>query len=364
MKVVAQQAGVTQATVSLCLANNPRIPSATRRRIREVAERLGYRPNPYVSALMRARRQGRENKSKPVIALINALESRSAWRDSTSTTVRQMRAGAIERAAARGYRAEEFWLHQDQMSAARLSDVLLARGIQGVVLGPLGVDAPAPELKWEHFASVRLGVPLAALTLTCVCNDHFFSSIQVMRECWRLGYRRPGLVMLASHRERFQGRWNGGVLASGSLLEGITPAKSLLLNSWSDLSSLDAWLRSAQPDLILSPSADLLLPFLGKLGRRVPRDLGLASLSCRRLGDPDSGIYQNGALIGATAIDVVVSMLERNESGLPLQGQTFMIQGVWNPGKTVRATPPGVGSRSRGTAVGRQLKPVEVRRAR
>ena len=59
MKTIAAQAGVTQATVSMCLANSPRIPAATRERIQAVADRLGYRPNPYVSALMRIRRQGR-----------------------------------------------------------------------------------------------------------------------------------------------------------------------------------------------------------------------------------------------------------------------------------------------------------------
>jgi LacI family transcriptional regulator len=336
MKVIAQKAGVTQATVSLCLANNPRIPLATRQRIRELAERLGYRPNPYVSALMRARRQGREHKNKPVIALINALESRSAWRDSASATVRQMRAGAIQRAADRGYRAEEFWLNEGQMTAARLSDVLLARGIKGLVLSPLEVNATAPAMKWEHFAAVRLGVPLTSLTLRCVCNDHFFSSIQVMRECWQLGYRRPGLVMLASHRERFQGRWNGGLLVTESLLPGTIPVPPLLLDTWDDLSPLAGWLRRARPDVLITPSAAAIQTQLRAQGWRIPKDIGLASLSCPELDDTVSGIFQNGAMIGSTGLDTVISMLERNEYGLPPQAQTVMIEGIWNPGRTLR----------------------------
>eukprot|EP01035_Chromulina_nebulosa_P029894 gene29894-39673_t len=55
MKSIAAQAGVTQATVSMCLANNPRIPAATRERIQALAKKLGYQPNPYVSTLMRSR---------------------------------------------------------------------------------------------------------------------------------------------------------------------------------------------------------------------------------------------------------------------------------------------------------------------
>lgn len=41
MKIIAAQAGVTQATVSMSLADHPRIPATTRARIRALAERLG-----------------------------------------------------------------------------------------------------------------------------------------------------------------------------------------------------------------------------------------------------------------------------------------------------------------------------------
>jgi len=337
MKEVARQAGVTQATVSLCLADNPRIPLATRQRIKSLAEKLGYRPNPYVSALMRIRRLGQEDRYKPVIALINAMEHQDGWKNSASPTVRLMREGLIERARERGYRTEEFWLHQEGMSTTRFSGMLQARGIKGVVLGPLAVDAPAPFMQWEHFATVRLGVPLAEVNLTSVCNDHFFSSLQAVRACWQLGYRRPGLVILATHRVRFSGRWNGGLLVAEDLLPGTMPVPPLLLASWSDLSPLDGWLRREKPDVVItsSPAVDLL-PALRSQGWKIPQDLGLATLACPKLGDAGSGIYQNGRLIGATALDTVISMLERNESGLPVQAQTVMIQGVWNPGRTLR----------------------------
>src|SRR3954470_14297607 len=223
MKTIAAQAGVTQATVSMCLANNPRIPPDTRARIQAVADRLGYRPNPYVSALMRIRRQGRAHREMPVIALVNGLDDPTAWRKTAPTTVRLMREGAVERAALRGYRTQEFWLHQDGMSADRFSGMLHARGIHGLLLGPLTFGAALPALKWEHFSAVRLGVPLPALTITTVCNDHFFSALQAVRECHRLGYRRPGLVMLRSHRERFHGRWDGGLLVGRHLLADLKP---------------------------------------------------------------------------------------------------------------------------------------------
>jgi LacI family transcriptional regulator len=272
-----------------------------------------------------------------VVALVNGLESAAAWRRTAPPTVRLMREGAVERASLRGYHAQEFWLHQDGMSGERFSGMLHARGIHGLLLGPLAYGAPVPGLKWEHFASVRLGVPLPALTLTTVCNDHYFSALQVVRECHRLGYRRPGLVALHGHRERFHGRWDGGLLVGQHLLDGLKPVPTLLLEQWDDLTPVAAWLRREKPDVVVSPSADMLQPHLKRLGWRTPQDVGLASLACPTREHACSGIWQNGALIGATGMDALISMLERNERGLPEQAHTVMVEGIWNPGRTLRA---------------------------
>src|ERR1044071_1034530 len=160
MKTIAAQAGVTQATVSMSLANNPRISAATRERIQAIAKRLGYHPNPYVSTLMRIRRQGKPLKDKPVLALVCAQRTADGWRTHASLTIRQMREGAFERATFRGYRAQEFWLHRDGMSNERFSEMLYARGIRGLLLSPLAEGDPTPALHWDYFAAVSLSVPL------------------------------------------------------------------------------------------------------------------------------------------------------------------------------------------------------------
>src|SRR2546423_11091150 len=221
MKSFAEQAGVTQATVSMSLANNPRIPQPTRERIQAIARKLGYHPNPYVSTLMRIRRQGKPLKDKPALALVCAQRSANGWRDHPAPTIRQMREGAFERATLRGYRAQDFWLHRDAMSNDRFSDMLHARGIQGMLISPLAEGDPTPVLRWEHFATVCLSVPLPSLTITTVCNDHYFSSLQIVRECHRRGYRRPGIVLRRTHQLRFQGRWEAGFLIVHQMLAGL-----------------------------------------------------------------------------------------------------------------------------------------------
>jgi hypothetical protein len=151
MKTIALQAGVTQATVSLSLANNPRISVATRGRIHALAKKLGYQPNPYVSTLMRVRRQGKPLGDKPVLALVCAQHTADGWRTHPSLTIRQMRDGAFERATLRGYQAQEFWLHRDGMSNERFSEMLYARGIRGLLLSPACGRRPVPRVKLGAF---------------------------------------------------------------------------------------------------------------------------------------------------------------------------------------------------------------------
>ena len=52
LAAIAAQAGVHVTTVSLALRNSPRLPIATRDRIRKLADELGYAPDPMLQALV------------------------------------------------------------------------------------------------------------------------------------------------------------------------------------------------------------------------------------------------------------------------------------------------------------------------
>jgi len=88
-------------------------------------------------------------------------------------------------------------------------------------------------------------------------------------------------------------------------------------------------------------------PVLGKLeelirasGRRVPADLGLVGLLVPRAGDRLSGVLQNGEVIGAVAVDQLISAVERNETGVPEHPITHTTLGRWNAGRTLLAHAP------------------------
>jgi hypothetical protein len=95
-------------------------------------------------------------------------------------------------------------------------------------------------------------------------------------------------------------------------------------------------LKRERPDVIITPAADVLVGTLQKAGWKIPEDIGLALLACPQIGDPNSGVFQNGRMIGALAVDTLVSMVERHERGLPEQATTLMVEGQWNEGRTLR----------------------------
>ncbi len=335
MRDIARRCGVSQPTVSLSLSNSPLIPEPTRRRIQAAAEKMGYRKNPYVSALMRTRKKRSPHNSGPVLALVDTQPVKGGWRTASATILRQMRLGAVRRARERGYEPQDFWLHQDDMSNARFGDILSARGIRGILVGPSSNHDLVLELDWEQFSSVRLGSAHCTPTLHRVVNDHYQSAMLAVEECHRLGYRRPGLVIEESLNICQDRRWEAGFFIASHHLPDLQLVPSLRLRSISDRSAIHAWVKQYRPDVILDATEGEVLPHLESAGWRVPQEVGLASLASPGVDSPLSGTVQSGENMGATAIDLLIRLIETHETGIPDCPITQSTPSSWNPGHTL-----------------------------
>jgi LacI family transcriptional regulator len=341
MADLARLAGVSSTTVSLSLSGSPKIPEETRTRILTLARQHGYHANPYISALMRCRRKRVAVEQPVALALINGLDSPDGWRTSSSATRRQVREGALARGRELGYQVDEYWLHQDGVSPHRLSEVLRARGVQGLLMGPMPDEEPPPALHWQHFSAVGINVTYKHLPLHVVCSDHHYAITRIVQECHALGYRRPALVIVRSQRHYFQGLLESGYLSAVNDLRGLSRLAPLYVESLEDRGRVDEaafsrWLKRSRPDVLITLDAEFLERLLRDLGLSVPEDVGLASLGCAELGDRISGICQFGRKKGAAAMDVLAGLVERDECGLPEHPITTLVEGRWNPGTTLR----------------------------
>ena len=118
--------------------------------------------------------------------------------------------------------------------------MLRARGIQGLLMGPMPDEEPPPPLNWEHFSAVGINVTYKPLPLHVVCSDHHYAITRIVRECHALGYRRPSLVIVRSQRHYFQGLLESGFLSALSELPDVTRIPHLFVESMEDRAKFDA----------------------------------------------------------------------------------------------------------------------------
>ncbi len=336
---VAARAKVSIATVSKCLRHRPGISPATRDRVLRIAEQMGYRPHPFVSALMQSRRRKQPSAAqRPTLAYVTAFQTPDGWTKTPSPLLRLLFAGASGGAEARGYKLLPFWLYRDGMSNHRFSEMLRARGVRGVFLTPLPRLGMQIDLHWDYFAVVAHGLSIAHPVFHRTSNDHYQSMMLALRECHRHGYRRPGFVMDGPLCQRLEHRWEAAFQIEREKLGMDAGVPSLLYRSW-DAGEVYRWIRREKPDVMISLFQEDQLRQLAERGLRTPAELGAVSLSVH---DPQSritGIHQNAQLIGRVAVDRLIDLVERNETGVPADPITLTIEGKWHPGHTLPFRP-------------------------
>src|SRR5579862_1686045 len=71
LKDIALSLGLCQATVSLAMRDNPRIPVERREQIKAAAMRMGYRPNPAATTLAHLKHSASFKPIESVLAWLN-----------------------------------------------------------------------------------------------------------------------------------------------------------------------------------------------------------------------------------------------------------------------------------------------------
>ncbi|MBP7142853.1 MAG: LacI family DNA-binding transcriptional regulator [Opitutaceae bacterium] len=331
---IADKAKVSRMTVSLALRDDPSLPESTRRRIRTMADKMGYRPDPDITRLMEVIRSKKNRKQPSKIAYLTAYQNRSDWE--REPTQRLYFEGARQRASELGYILEEHWLRAPGMTDRRLSEVIRNRGIESVVVAPLPGHEPIfDQFRWNYVSAVELGYSLPRPALNRACNHQFQSMMLLIRTLHTSGYRRIGLAMPRDQDERVNHHWRAAYLGGQSLWiapnEWIVP---FLPSNWTK-AEFQRWFTANQPDCLITIGKDLL-DWLATLGLRAPRNVGLANVDLRPEMKGTTGIDQNSHKVGAAAIDLLVSQLRRNEKGIPSVPRIVMVEGSFVQGKTTR----------------------------
>lgn len=355
LRDVARVAGVSRSTAQRALANDPRARETTRQRVRQIAEKLGYTPNPAFSTL--GARQGRTRAKGLPIAFLHSDQEAPG-----------IAAGTMYLEPCRQV-AEKLGFHLyplalSQFSTAREARrILTARGICAAIVSRvtssdtdlLPIDIPIPLVICGRT------IPLPFHTVRPAIVSALHLGWDQLRA---LGYRRIGLAIMR-HEHPVEDDFSREAAARACLAsipdkERIPP----LLTSLYDENAFARWVQTHQPDTVLSfRSGHWWL--LRDLGYRMPEEIGFACLhidgvaSSSNIGNGQiAGLVQNRQTLAETVLNLLNDMLRRGEHGQPPYPLQVTIPSTWHMAGSLRESR---GIPNRGKEAGVQVKVHEER---
>ncbi len=324
LQQIAQAADCSLATVSYALRNDPRIRAETRAHVQEIARGLGYRPNPRFSALMAHIRRSRPVSAGERIAFVWVHTSRKEGAD--DPFLQRVFRGARQRAESLGYHLEQFWTNDRQMTDRRLSQVITARGIVGVLLSPVMHEAEvALDFEWEHFAPAVIGSARWNPEFHHAGHHHYLAMRLTLEKLATAGCRRPLAIIEGAVNERARRAWQAAFLVYHP-----TPAlahETILIGLPASAREIARRIRVARPDGLIV-SDETLIDQLVARGIRLPT-AEIATLHWTSTRREIAGIDQGYDLVAANAVDLVVSQLNSNETGVPELPRMMLFPGRW-----------------------------------
>jgi LacI family transcriptional regulator len=326
---VAEGAGVSKSTASRALRDSDLISETTRERVRQSAERLGYRMHPLWGRVLNQYRNGQTTGTMASLAILNYRPDPHDWhRKRFYSRILQ---GVRERAGAMRFGLDEIFLDDPGVDRDRLDTILEARGIRGLIIPPV----PSPTLEiavdWDRYVAVSFGLQLRQPRLDRAVPDHHANLRLAWEQLRQAGYRRIGLALYGGLDDRIE---NGLTEAFHTCQsrdavadEGIPP----YLRSTFHPPEFDRWLERHRPDALLVMQNRFLEHLAGarreeRAGGPLPVDLNLHPN--RRPGA--CGIDQNLEEVGSAGIDLLATRLFFNETGLPNPPVSAVVEGHWS----------------------------------
>lgn len=342
---VAAAAGVHVTTVSLAMRNHPRLPASTRQRLQAMANKMGYKPDPLMRALVAYRSGIKQKREIPTVAYVTNWETRRGWRELTAHPL--FFSGAEKRAEELGYRLAHFWLGEPGLTHARFCGILRARGIRGLI-----VASHAPErgdrldFDWNDLSAVKIDYYPHHPALNNVTNNQCDVVRMAFQRARALGYKRIGFVMHRGWDYHVDHLWTAGILCEQQHLteDEVVPAlifpkpepKSVWMHEYQESTrpsreEFAAWFKRYQPEVIIS-APRFVLPLFDQLKLKVPRDVAFVDVFLEEPNGKTAGVRQNHAQVGATAVELLAAQLQHGTYGVPAVQTTTFVEGTWFDG--------------------------------
>ncbi|MDX2111172.1 MAG: LacI family DNA-binding transcriptional regulator [Verrucomicrobiota bacterium] len=330
---LALQAHVNKSTVSRALRDDPRILPETRERIQKMAVKLGYVPDPVLSAHGQQRMKRSHEAWLTVAVLFNRMKSI----DLTDAIGNYEAIELFEKIGSkRGYSIEPFNRINYPNSEA-LAHVLKSRGIRALIIAQEFDSLCYQDFPFNHFTTVAYQQSNPPLPLHTVTDDAFYGVVLAWEKLVAAGYRRIGAallrhpILIPDDQRR--------IAAIDYCQNYMSPIGSPLptyyyKNNWPSMDRLPEWIREHRLDALLVFN-QFVSVYLLKQGFRIPGDIALATLIRTDENKHLAGIeYHDENVIEAT-FDTLDYALKTNQWGIPASPVQHRVQSRWADGPSM-----------------------------
>jgi LacI family transcriptional regulator len=336
---LAKLAGLSASAVSLALRDSPKISAATKKKVRQLADKAGYKPDAKVVAMMTHLRKPRAIRQQACFGVISFYDTLRPWERSQHLT--RIHQGMTRRADELGYRLEPLFLRAPGMTHRRFSDILDARGIDGLLcFGSPDFNQEFPDDLGER-AIVNVG--LSIRTPLHRVTSHFYNdTVNALNRAYALGYQRPGLVLGQHEDMRSANAHAAAYLGWCEHVLGPKAALPVLRLREVEEPAVTGWLVKQRPDVVvfvhLPDTISRFRAILHRLQIEVPRRLGVVVLSHQVEGTGFAGLQQNQKLMGAWAVELLAARIANRDLGIPTNPRIEMVESEWIKGQSLRSS--------------------------
>lgn len=337
--MIARELNISKTTVSLALRGHPRISTTTREKVEAVAKAQGYTIDPHLTRAFSIIQKGRSSTHN----VIGYLDSSSRDPEFGNPFAEQVKHNLIESAKNKGFSVTTFEVNKNKMSFSRLRQIIESRNIRYLLVpSPALIDDL--ELDWDHHSTIVLSTRPLRHRFNRVTTSNYQAVSVLMNQLKKKRYTKPGFIIRRDIDLIQDSECSIAFEGLRQFLKFDASVPILYTSPSTTQQAYERWFWRYQPDVIIQNNrvgitrqgTEDYTEIFSKFTKRLPTKTGRCSLNADPEQESVSGILRNEQEIGYSAIELMLSMIERNVMGLPNHPKTLTIQSDWFQGSTLK----------------------------